>query len=136
MKKILLLGALVCTAAHSALADDEIPSRSLRRDAAPSIGTPALTSATPEMWFYEQERVRQESPKYLIRRKAELRAAQRQQRLAALKWYGMSNSRPTANPTPLFSTYSPTWVAPGYDPLRWHAGAPTIYIADRSRGEY
>ena len=45
-------------------------SRDLRRDQ-----TPAAVSPTPEMWFYEQERVRYEDPKGAVRRNAETRAA-------------------------------------------------------------
>jgi hypothetical protein len=143
MKKLLLLSVIAFAAGEAALAqdrvaNDRVPARNLRREETrreetTMIPTPSLTSATPEMWFYEQERARQESPKYAVRRKAELRSTQRQQRLAAMKWYGVSNSRPTANPTPLFSTYSPTWVSGAADPLRWHAGGPSIYVVAQPR---
>lgn len=144
MKKFWLLGVLALAASQQLNAQDrvgqaptrqdQVAARNLRREESPTIPTPSLTSATPEMWFYEQERARQENPKTALRRKAELRSAQRAQRIAAMKWYGMSNSRPTANPTPLFSTYSPTWVSRAADPLRWHAGAPTIYVVAQPRG--
>lgn len=138
MKKLFLLSVLAFAAGQTAVAqdrvaDDHVPARNLRREETPMIEAPSLTSATPEMWFYEQERARQESPKYAVRRKAELRSTQRQQRLATMKWYGMSNTRPTANPTPLFSTYAPTWVSGAADPLRWHVGARTIYVVAQPR---
>src|SRR5262245_47447128 len=67
-------------------------------------------SQTPEMWFYEQQQRRYDDPRVAVREKAEFRGHQRQQRLAAMEWYGFSNSRPRANPTPWGSTYSPQWV--------------------------
>jgi hypothetical protein len=128
MKKLVLLGLLLCCA-PAAYAQDRTPARDLRREEAPEITAPSLTTATPEMWFYEQERARQEKPQYAVRRKAEVRAQQRQQRIAAMKWYGMSNSRPTTNATPLTSTYSPTWVSAASDPFRWHAARPNYVVA-------
>jgi hypothetical protein len=138
MKKLFLLSVLTCAIGQTAVAQDRVSkdhvaARNLRREETRLIEAPSLTSATPEMWFYEQERARQESPKFAVRRKAELRSTQRQQRLAAMKWYGISNTRPTANPTPLFSTYAPTWVSGAADPLRWQVGAPTIYVVAQPR---
>lgn len=103
-----------------------------RRDAprAVSAQEPDVTyTRTPEMWFYEQERIRYEDPKAAIRRRAELRAAQRDQRLAALKWYGFSNSRPMVNTTPAMGgSYSPYWGSNTYDPYRWrpYAAPPVV----------
>ena len=130
MKKLVLFGLLLCST-PAAYAQDRTPARDLRREEAQEIATPSLTTATPEMWFYEQERTRQENPKYAVRRKAEIRAQQRQQRIAAMKWYGMSNSRPMTNPTPLTGTYSPTWVSAASDPMRWQATPPTNYVVAR-----
>jgi hypothetical protein len=76
------------------------------------------------MWFYEQERKRHDDPKLTIRSRAEQRAAQRQERLASLKWYGFSNARPTVSPTPWFAGYSDHWGSNSYDPLRWRM--PTV----------
>src|SRR5437868_15523213 len=53
---------------------------------------------TPDMWCYEQERRRWEDPQTLVRANAEERAAQRHARIAAMSWYGMSNSRPNVSP--------------------------------------
>lgn len=74
---------------------------------------------TPEMWLYEQERIRYEDPKAAVRRKAELRAARRADRIATMKWYGMSNSRPRVSSTPTMDTYSPYWGSNTYNPYRW-----------------
>jgi hypothetical protein len=84
------------------------------------------------MWLYEQERSRWEDPQAAVRRNAEFRASQRAYRIASMRWYGMSNSRPTANPTPLFGTYSPTWVSSNpFDRNQWRPGydsASTIIL--------
>jgi hypothetical protein len=115
---MLLLFARPCAA------DDRSP------DTERSVALGASTSftGTPEMWFYEQERIRYEDPKKAVRRRAELRAAQRADRLAALKWYGHSNSRPTVNSTPTMSSYAPYWGSNTYDPNRWRAWTPSVVI--------
>jgi hypothetical protein len=110
-----LAAAAMLTASSSA---QERDSRDLRRDDPAPVAGQAV-SPTPEMWFYEQERTRYEDPKAAVRRKAEFRSAQRQNRLAACKWFGMSNSRPTASPTPVTGTYSPVWASNTPDPYRW-----------------
>lgn len=56
----------------------------------------------------------------IIHEKAQARAQQRQARLAALNWYGMSNSRPQAASTPFTSRYSPVWEMPGGKPYSWY----------------
>jgi hypothetical protein len=56
----------------------------------------------------------------IIHEKAQARAYQRQARLASMSWYGMSNSRPQASPTPFTSRYSPTWEMPGGRPYSWY----------------
>ena len=61
---------------------------------------------TPEMWFYSQERERYLDPKEAVRRKAEFRAQQRQQRIATMKAYGMSKQRPLVTYTPFHTYYS------------------------------
>jgi len=107
------------------------PKIDLRRDLAPrsapapdsSIG---VVTPTPEMWFYQQERNRHDDPKLAVRRRAEARGEQRQQRLASSKWYGIYNSRPKVSPTPWFGSYSPSWVSNTYDPARWRMPAVPV----------
>lgn len=123
MKRFALFAVASLMLASIADAQDKSKSApSLRRDASTSNGA---TNQTPEMWFYEQERSRWEDPKEAVRRKAEFRSAQRGNRIASSHWYGMSNSRPAANPTPLFGTYSPTWVSNSFDPNRWTTARDT-----------
>jgi hypothetical protein len=77
-------------------------------------------AATPEMWFYEQYLRQYQDPKAAIRAKAEFRSAERQRRLTAMKWYGMSNSRPRAGSDPVHGDYSPTWTSSNhFYPFRW-----------------
>lgn len=88
------------------------------------------TQTTPEMWFYLQEQKRLEDPKQIIRRKAQEEGAQRRQRIAARKWFGLSNMRPTVNPIPsMSSSYSPMWAGNHWDPYRWSGvSAPVRYV--------
>ncbi|HEX3727339.1 MAG TPA: hypothetical protein VHV08_13895 [Pirellulales bacterium] len=106
----------------------------LRRDRAPHVvatheAAAAAMTPTPEMWFYEQERSRYDDPKMAIRRRAETRAQQRQDRMASMEWYGMSNSRPAVSITPLCGAYSAFWGSNSYDPLRWRSSASPLVIA-------
>jgi hypothetical protein len=136
MKKLLLLALVSLSAVETAAAQDRVktataptPAPSLRRDVSP---TSATVQQTPEMWFYEQERTLHQDPKVAVRRKAELRGAQRADRIASMEWFGMSNSRPSACPVPIMGTYSPTWTANGPNPSHWHVGRDTattlIYV--------
>jgi len=84
---------------------------------------------TAQMWFYEQAMQQYHDPQAAVRAKAEYRAAQRQRRLASSKWFGISNSRPTASSTPYTSTYSPTWTSGNGHPFHWHGiGSRTIIV--------
>jgi hypothetical protein len=88
------------------------------------------------MQFYMQEYQRMKSPKEAVRRKAELRTAQRQKRLEAQRWFGFTNLRPLANPVPTFGTYSPLWAGGGHDPYVWVGigqSYVTYHTAARSR---
>ena len=93
------------------------------------VATSGVVKPTVAMWFYEQELQRHDDPKTAIRRRAEFRAQQRQSRLAAMRWYGKSNSRPTASPTPFTSGYSSYWGSNTYNPQRWQAVGPTIIVS-------
>jgi len=91
---------------------------------------------TPEIWLYLQETRRHSDPKEAVRRKAELRTAQRQARLESQKWFGFSGLRPQANPVPFTGTYSPVWGGNGRNGYVWTGvGSPymTSYAYSRSR---
>jgi len=72
--------------------------------------SPGELKATPEMWFYEQYMQQYQDPKMAVRAKAEFRADQRQRRLAAMQWFGLSNSRPHACTDPYHGDWSPGWT--------------------------
>lgn len=74
---------------------------------------------TPEMWFYLQEMDRHDNPKLKTRRKAEFRAAQRRYRIAAMKWHGLSNARPTVSVKPWNSYYSAAWAGSYSNRFQW-----------------
>jgi hypothetical protein len=79
--------------------------------------------------WYQQPTTYQSDTRAIIQHKAQVRAAQRSARLASLSWYGMSNSRPTAAPTPFMTLYSPVWQVPGGRPFAWFASnQPTTYV--------
>ena len=85
-----------------------------------SMISPGELAPTPEMWFYEEELRRYEDPKQAVRKKAEIRAATRMQRLTAMKWFGMSNQRPKAGVDPQHSDYAPFWTGNNRQyPFRW-----------------
>ena len=79
----------------------------------------------PEMWLYLQEQKRYDDPRAAVRRNAEFRADQRQARLAAQKWFGYSNARPMASPTPIMGSYAPGWNGNSYIPGEWKGVGPT-----------
>ena len=92
------------------------------------IMSPGEVTATPEMWFYEQALQRYDDPKYAIRAAAEQRAAQRRARIAAMEWYGYSNSRPLWGIDPVHGYIE---SAVGRQRLRSvHLGGALVHVGD------
>ena len=148
MKRIgILFGAAIWLSTSAAQAQEASPSPfATEETAAPYRSTPGPETESPslhiswgqlqptaEMWLYEQEKQDYLDPRLAVRRKAELKTAQRMARIASMKWYGMSNSRPVANPTPLCGVYSPGWHANNYSSYRWTAGGNPMMIVRSSR---
>lgn len=79
-------------------------------------------------WYYGSEETEKKS---LAREKAELKAQQRMDRLASLRWYGFIPGRPTATGMPFTTMYSPAWTRPGGQPFAWYTGyqQPIVYNA-------
>lgn len=135
MKKIALsvcLFALTCTAA---LGQDPVPQIDGANEVPVIQGTiPGVSPGqmTPEMYLYLHELKRHDDPKQAVRRKAELKTAQRNQRLAAQKWFGVSNARPMASAQPFMDLYSPRWIGNGYNAFDWSGAqngtAPVIVL--------
>jgi len=92
--------------------------------------SPGEVASTPEMWFYQQYQQQYATPQAMVRQKADTRAVERHQRLAAMKWYGMSNQRPRAGVDPLNGDYAPTWTSGnGLYPSRWQPyAAPWVIL--------
>jgi hypothetical protein len=67
-------------------------------------------------------------PLSLAREKAVQRGQQRMARLEAMRWYGFSNSRPTAAAIPFTTMYSPAWQMPGGRPFAWYTSSRPIVI--------
>lgn len=107
--RLLVLASLVLACAGTAVAQPPaLPQQTPPAASAPRTGDVSLSDvkATPEMWFYLQERQRYDSPKLAVRRNAETDATQRNQRLAAQKWLGQSPQRPNVYST-IFGGYYP-----------------------------
>jgi len=97
-------------------------------------------SKTPEMWLYEQYQEQYQrdynDPRVAVRRNAEFHRSQRQRRLAAMKWFGFSNQRPSASSDPFHGpTWSPTWTGNNsLYPYRWH-GTGNSWVISAPRSE-
>jgi hypothetical protein len=120
----LAVSAFLCLASAAAA---EQP-RAEKQPIAPQISLGGTLTPTPDMWFYGQAVREYSDPQLAVRRKAELASAQRQRRIAARDWFGVSNARPTANVTPLQSSYSQTWVSGTRNPLQWSSRGPTNVV--------
>lgn len=101
-----------------------------KADSKAGIGISAGELApTPEMWFYEQYQKQYAEPKTVVRQKAEFRAEERQRRIAALRWYGFSNQRPTANVDWVNADPAPHWASGNvYTPFRWNGPTMTVTL--------
>ena len=88
--------------------------------------SPGDLAPTQEMWFYQQYQKEYMDPKTTVRQKAEFRAEERQRRLAARRWYGFSNLRPTANVDWIDSDPAPHWASGNvYLPFQWNGPVST-----------
>jgi hypothetical protein len=87
--------------------------------------TEPIAPAT-ESWYPKVEK-RSDMPS-VAQQKAMERGAQRMARLEASRWYGFSNSRPTASGMPFTTMYSPAWSQPGGRPFAWYTSSRPIVI--------
>ncbi len=109
------VGALVVAAAVSSASAQQLPA-------------PAQESAPSANDYSSYHPVREKTPTpTLAQQKAAARAEQRMGRLAAMRWYGFSGSRPTASGLPWTTMYSPAWQQPGGRPFAWYTSyRPTV----------
>ncbi|HEV2968823.1 MAG TPA: hypothetical protein VGY55_02465 [Pirellulales bacterium] len=136
MKRLIFalsLNLLIVAAAHA-----QKPAAEKTERFAPIASHVASTgelTPTPEMWFYEQELRRWDDPQTIVRTNAEEKAAQRRARMAAMAWYGLSNSRPNVSPDPTDSPYAAHWRSNGYQPSEWVGGiSHQTIILEANRG--
>ena len=117
MKRLVLTSAFLPAMLISSI----LTAQDLDRMNRPNGQQPTIdqVAQTEDMWFYLQELRRYDDPQVVIRNKSEKKAEQRRQRLAAMKWFGWSQGRPSASPTPWSGVYSPSWVGNGTDPYQW-----------------
>jgi hypothetical protein len=97
------------------------------------LAPPALSpgeALTPrEVRSHEQYLLQSQAQAESVHRAAVARAEQRTRRLESQRWFGMSNTRPSASVDPYDGDYSPGWVSnyPFY-PYRWiGSGEPWAY---------
>ena len=113
----------------------ELPNKESRHEASKaSIGiSPGELAPTQEMWFYEQYQKHYTDPKIVVRQKAEFRAEERLRRIAALRWFGFSNQRPTASVDWINADCAPHWASGNVNlPFRWNGPATTTLLVKPS----
>jgi len=91
--------------------------------------SPGEAHMTREARAHELHLLQAQATVESIHRAAVARAEQRTRRLESQRWYGILNSRPTANIDPYDGDYSAAWVSnyPFY-PFRWvGSGEPWGY---------
>ncbi len=90
---------------------------------------PAPAAAESESWYRS---LPPRAEKMTIsKEKAIARGQQRMARLDAMRWYGFSNSRPTAAAMPYTTMYSPAWQQPGGRPFAWYTSSRPVIIYTR-----
>ena len=84
---------------------------------------------TSEMWFYQEQLRQYADPKMSLRRIAEEKASQRRARLAAQRWHGFSNIRPSIGNDQVLGTWGPGWTSGNhYHPSRWSYFGPSVVV--------
>ncbi len=131
-QRLALLTVVLLATATAGLADRSMAQQPLPKTAPPTITATGVVQTTPEMWFYQQALQRADDPHLAVRRNAEFRARQRRSRLAAMRWYGLSNQRPVANPTPFGSMYSPGWISNTSRVYGWAPSYQRTVVIERS----
>ncbi|HEY4232352.1 MAG TPA: hypothetical protein VGM76_02920 [Lacipirellulaceae bacterium] len=73
-----------------------------------------------ESWTYQPPTSSVTTARAIVQQKAEIRAQQRMDRLAAQSWYGVSLSRPTLTGTPFTMPRASWWDRPNQLPNAWY----------------
>jgi hypothetical protein len=129
MKTLRFFGLSVVVAAAG------VASVSARPGAAQEFGEAAVTRPAAETndseSWYRSPTVKEEKIT-IAREKSMARGQARMARLDAMRWYGYSNSRPTAATMPFTTMYSPAWQMPGGRPFAWYTTARPVVVIDNS----
>ncbi|RIK80774.1 MAG: hypothetical protein DCC67_08885 [Planctomycetota bacterium] len=126
-QRFISLSALLLAAVSAAGAAGAAAGQQFGDDA---VTPPAATTSEGDSW-YRTPTVKEEKAT-IAQEKAMARAQARMARLDAMRWYGYSNSRPTAATMPFTTMYSPAWQMPGGRPFAWHHTSRPIVVIDRS----
>jgi hypothetical protein len=96
----------------------------------PPAVSPGEAPSTRESRAHEQYLLQLQAQAESVHRAAFARAAERTRRLEAQRWFGISNTRPTASPDPYNGDYSPGWASNyTYFPYRWvGSGEPWGFV--------
>jgi hypothetical protein len=90
---------------------------------APQPYSPGEDLVSREARAHEQHLLQSQAAAESVHRAAVARAEQRTRRLESQRWYGISNTRPTAAVDPIDGDYSPGWVSNyPFSPYRWLGG--------------
>jgi len=91
---------------------------------APAPSSPGEAEASREVRAHELHLMQAQAQEESIHRAAVARAEQRTRRLESQRWFGISNTRPSASIDPFDGDYSPFWASnyPFY-PMRWVGGS-------------
>lgn len=90
--------------------------------------TAAAEEKPPEQSWLREQQSGKPTPTEIVQQKAQIRAQQRMDRMAAMSWYGISNSRPTGGTTPFMGRYAPMWEMPGGQPFAWYPYSRPGYV--------
>lgn len=99
---------------------------------AQDVAQPAEPAPLGEEGTYYRPVTERTPPVRLSVQKAQARGAQRMARLDAMRWYGFSNSRPTAAAIPWTTMYSPAWQTPGGRPFAWYQTKRPVVVINHA----
>jgi len=111
MQKVTLLLAAVCMFWNSPVSA-QAPLEANPLAPPPILPLEIVPQVTPEAPQFSHSSSRRESAREAVIRRAAWKAAQRTQRIEAMKWYGYSPQRPPASTLPWMGSAS-TWIGGG-----------------------
>ena len=102
-----------------------------------STASPGEAQISREARAHEQHLLQSQAQEESVHRAAMARFEQRTRRLESQRWFGISNTRPTASVDPYDGDYSPGWVSNYlFYPYRWVGGGEPWGICRRAVAAY